>query len=166
MSLDTLSALSLWVLLLICLARLWYHPELPRTPAGEQVRDKALQALGMIVIGKPQLMLQQLQLSLLDHLPGATAATRVSDRGSPNHTGGAAAATAAGSTAEDGMIDDAAAAAEQQRSADVPRCVAEVYAAALAGQQYSIAVKTRVLTNFVELLRWVVCSCQLQQARQ
>lgn len=117
---------------------------MPNSPVGQRIRDASLQAMGQIVIGKPALMLQPLQLHLLsdqhDAAADAAAANRVSDRGSPNHSGGEAVAPAA------------ADAAEQQRLPGVARCAAEVYVAALAGS-HSVGIKTRVLTNLVELLR-------------
>jgi hypothetical protein len=124
---------------------------MPNSPVGQRIRDASLQAMGQIVIGKPALMLQPLQLHLLsdqlDAAPDATAANRVSDRGSPNHSGGDAdAAAAAPAAPADGQK-------EQQRLPGVARCAAEVYVAALAGS-HSVGVKTRVLTNLVELLRY------------
>jgi hypothetical protein len=121
---------------------------MPNNPAGQRIRDASLQAMGQIVIGKPALMLQPLQLHLLsdqlDAAPDAAAANRVSDRGSPNHSGGEADAAAAPA---DGQKEQ-----QQQRVPGVARCAAEVYVAALAGS-HSVGVKTRVLTNLVELLR-------------
>jgi hypothetical protein len=127
---------------------------MPNSPVGQRVRDASLQAMGQIVIGKPALMLQPLQLHLLsDQLeagPDAAAANRVSDRGSPNHSGGEADAAAA--------TTDAAGQQQQQKLLPgVARCAAEVYVAALSGNQ-SVGIKTRVLTNLVELLRCASCT--------
>jgi hypothetical protein len=125
---------------------------MPNNPAGQRIRDASLQAMGQIVIGKPALMLQPLQLHLLsdqlDAAPDAAAANRVSDRGSPNHSGGEADAAAAAAAPADGQKEQQ----QQQRQPGVARCAAEVYVAALAGS-HSVGVKTRVLTNLVELLR-------------
>jgi hypothetical protein len=125
---------------------------MPNSPVGQRIRDASLQAMGQIVIGKPALMLQPLQLHLLsDQLeagPDAAAGNRVSDRGSPNHSGGEADGPAAAATDAAGQQQQQ----QQQRLPGVARCAAEVYVAALAGS-HSVGIKTRVLTNLVELLR-------------
>ncbi|WIA08603.1 hypothetical protein OEZ85_008032 [Tetradesmus obliquus] len=139
----------------LCVA-LWYRPDMPNSPVGQRIRDASLQAMGQIVIGKPALMLQPLQLHLLsdqqDAAADAAAAKRVSDRGSPNHSGGEAVAPAAADAAE-----------QQQRLPGVARCAAEVYVAALAGS-HSVGIKTRVLTNLVELLRSEEAALETRQA--
>jgi hypothetical protein len=149
--------LLLLLLLIFCVSsfcrpfRLWYRPDMPNSPVGQRIRDASLQAMGQIVIGKPALMLQPLQLHLLsdqlDAGPDAAAAARVSDRGSPSHSGGEEDAAAAPGDAAAGQKEQ-----QQQRLPGVARCAAEVYVAALAGS-HSVGVKTRVLTNLVELLR-------------
>lgn len=110
-------------------------------PVIQRVKDAALQAMGMLVIGRPQLMLQPLQLQ--EQIP-ATAAARVSDRGSPDdgHS------TAFSCTAPEGEQ------AQQGGSLGVPgapKCAAELYHVALSSG--CVSVKSRVLTNLVELLR-------------
>ncbi len=133
-------------------------------PAGQRVRDAALQAMGLIVTGSPQLMLAPLQLGLLptgavdsdeaavpvdSSSAGGAAALRSSDRGSP----------AASGTVQDADVTAAAAAhsdvarARPQRYVQLPaRCAADVYAAALAGC-VPLGVKSRVLSGLLELLR-------------
>lgn len=102
--------------------------------------------MGMLVIGQPQLMLQPLQLHLLgEQQPAAAAAgNRVSDRGSP-----------CGGEASDVSSCAVEQQAQQQQGAAGPnlmqRCAAEVYNAALTTG--SVSVKSRVLSNLVELLR-------------
>lgn len=130
------------------MCRLWQRSDPPGNAVLQRSKDAALQAMGMLVTGKPQLMLQPLQLQMPnEQAPSAAAATRVSDRGSPDN--GDSIATA--STGVEG----------QQQQPDsgravtgVPRCAAEVYHAALTTG--SVSVKSRVLTNLVELLRWDV----------
>lgn len=129
---------------------LWQLPDAPGNPTLQRVKDAALQAIGMLVIGKPQLMLQPLRPQLPVEQQAAAAAaepSRVSDRGSPDNS-------AIAVSAADGSVG---AGQQQQGGGQVspwqggPRCAAEVYHAALTSG--SVSVKSRVLTNLVELLR-------------
>eukprot|EP00879_Flechtneria_rotunda_P021854 GHRR01023045.1.p1 GENE.GHRR01023045.1~~GHRR01023045.1.p1 ORF type:complete len:588 (+),score=234.95 GHRR01023045.1:158-1921(+) len=119
--------------------RLWYQQD--TTYAGQRIRDAALQCLGMIVIGKPSLMLQQLQLSLL-HI-GADVeeplAPKSSGTGSPDNVGSGGLQQPISGT-----------------------CAAEVLETALSGDSPA-SVKTRVLTNYIELLRSEEAALKVRQ---
>lgn len=110
----------------------------------QRIRDAALQALGMMVIGKPTLMLQPLQLSLLSEQGSGPLNARVSDRGSPSNPEPAAGTSSTSSHQNPQQT-------AEHSSSGHPRTAAEVYHGALV--RGPVYVKLRVLTNLVELLK-------------
>jgi len=123
------------------------------TADGQRVKDAALQAMGRIVIGKPQLMLQQLHLNAAmdaaDQQLGSSAiAASTADSAGSDH----------GSLAEQQQQQQHKTLQQAQGTYALPGLqhlsAARVYAAALSGSE-QLSVKTRVLANLVELLRQV-----------
>lgn len=133
-----------------CLLRpccsLWYKRDVPDGPALQRLREGALTAVGLVIIGRPQLMLQPLQLSVLDHQhsAGALATSAHSggsgDAGSPEHRPQRQ-LSAQGSGALHGVL--------------AQDSVVKVYTTVLSEHHVPMSVKGRVLGNLVDLLRWV-----------
>lgn len=134
-----------------CLLRpccsLWYKRDGPDGPALQRLREGALTAVGLVIIGRPKLMLQPLQLSVLDHQhsAGALATSAHSggsgDAGSPEHRPQRQ-LSSQGSGAVHGVL--------------AQDSVVKVYTTVLSEDHVPISVKGRVLGNLVDLLRWVV----------
>jgi hypothetical protein len=126
---------------------LWYKRDVPDGPALQRLREGALTAVGLVIIGRPQLMLQPLQLSVLDHQHSAGALVTSAhsggsgDAGSPEHRPQRQ-LSAQGSGALHGALG-------QQDS------VVKVYTTVLSEHHVPMSVKGRVLGNLVDLLRWV-----------
>lgn len=131
---------------------LWHNHRHSPLPALQRLREAALTALGLVVIGRPQLMLQNLQLNVLEGAVGAASAPAHSagsgDAGSPPRRQ----LSAQGSGMMQGLL--------------LGENVVKVYTSVLSEPDVPMAVKGRVLTNLVELLRWghrqrcYSCSCE------
>jgi hypothetical protein len=112
-------------------------------PPLQRLREAALTSLGLIVIGRPQLMLQNLQLNVSDGILGSGATS------APAHSAGSG---DAGSPPRRPLSAQASGILQGLLSGEN---VVKVYTSVLSEPDVSMAVKGRVLTNLVELLRWV-----------
>lgn len=125
---------------------LWYKRDTPGGPALQRLREGALTALGLIIIGRPQLMLQPLQLSLLDHQHSAGALANSA------HSGGSGDAGSPEDRPQRQLSAQGSGALHGPLAGDN---VVKVYTTVLSEPHVSMSVKGRVLTNLVDLLRWV-----------
>lgn len=122
---------------------LWHNHKHSPLPALQRLREAALTALGLVVIGRPQLMLQNLQLNLLEGGVGGASA--------PAHSAHSAGSGDAGSPPRRQLSTQGSGMVQGLLSGEN---VVKVYTSVLSEQDVPMAVKGRVLTNLVELLRW------------
>lgn len=122
---------------------LWHNHKHSPMPPLQRLREAALTSLGLIVIGRPQLMLQNLQLNVSDGILGSGATS------APAHSAGSG---DAGSPPRRPLSAQASGILQGLLSGEN---VVKVYTSVLSEPDVSMAVKGRVLTNLVELLRWV-----------
>jgi hypothetical protein len=110
----------------------------------QRLREGALTALGLIIIGRPQLMLQPLHLSVLDHQHSARALA------SAAHSGGSGDAGSPDDTPQRQLSAQGSGALHGPLAGDN---VVKVYTSVLSEHHVPMSVKGRVLTNLVELLK-------------
>jgi hypothetical protein len=121
---------------------LWYKRGVPDGPALQRLREGALTALGLIIIGRPQLMLQPLQLSVLEHQHSAGALATLADSGGSGDAGN-----------PDDKPQLSTQGTEALHGPLAGDNVVKVYTSVLAEHHVPLSVKGRVLTNLVELLK-------------
>lgn len=126
-----------------CLCSLWHNHKHSPLPPLQRLREAALTSLGLIVIGRPQLMLQNLQLNVSEGALGSGATS------APAHSAGSG---DAGSPPRRQLSAQASGMLQGLLSGEN---VVKVYTSVLSEPDVPMAVKGRVLTNLVELLRWV-----------
>jgi hypothetical protein len=133
---------------------LWYKRDVSDALLLQRLREGALTAVGLIIIGKPGLMLQSLTLNLLEHQHSAEAAAAAAGTVATSaHSGGSA---DAGSPEPDQQqlqrqLSARGSGALQGLGSGVS--VVRVYTAVLSEPHVSMAVKGKVLISLVDLLR-------------
>lgn len=138
-----------------CKHSLWHRADLPPDPL-RTLRESALSAVGLIIIGRPGLLLSPLRLRLLEHQHsgagaggGANPATSAHSRGSGD--GGSPEPHTATTTTANGALAGPSSSSGNGLLSGVS--VVRVYTNVLREPEGAMAMKSKVLTNLVELLR-------------